>query len=185
MTTTTALPSATFDQLAQTVQSFYSVLLGRGTSFHLSPEQCEDFIQETYLRAHRDLRKGKIIPEQDLRHYVFRIFQNICIDAYRKRDSPSVVSLDGFSYSPAARTPTPLQTLMEDEALDKLLQRMQDIPQPMGRTLFLSTLVDLDPQTISATEQVPITTVRTRLFRARKSLLDKLPPLARAYRTRD
>ena len=143
----------------------------------------DDVVQETYLRAYRSWHTFQ--PGSDARRWLFTITRNVFLRA-RERDRRLVDLEDGDIES--------LNTFvahgeMVRDGSDQILSRI-DLAPALRRALdeldepFKSAviLVDLEDQSYEAAAEilgVPIGTVRSRLFRGRRVLQDKLITYAR------
>jgi RNA polymerase sigma-70 factor (ECF subfamily) len=143
----------------------------------------DDIVQETFLRAYRSWHTFQ--PGSDARRWLFTITRNVFLRA-RERERRHVDLEDGDVE--AAATFAAHGQMVRDGA-DQILSRV-DLAPALRRALdeldepFKSAvlLVDLEDQSYEAASQilgVPIGTVRSRLFRGRRILQDKLITYAR------
>jgi len=143
----------------------------------------DDIVQETFLRAYRSWHTFQ--PGSDARRWLFTITRNVFLRA-RERERRHVDLEDGDVE--AASTFATHGQMVRDGA-DQILSRV-DLAPALRRALdeldepFKSAvlLVDLEDQSYEAASQilgVPIGTVRSRLFRGRRILQDKLITYAR------
>jgi len=145
--------------------------------------QAEDLVQETYLRAFRSWQTFQ--PGSDARRWLFTICRNAFLRGLeRERNN---VSLDDGE--PDALSAILHHAGMVTDGTDQLLSRVDLAPaltQAIGRLNepFRSAvvLVDVEGQSYeeaAAILEVPIGTVRSRLFRARRQLQEALADYAR------
>jgi RNA polymerase sigma-70 factor (ECF subfamily) len=144
----------------------------------------DDVVQETFLRAYRSWHTFQ--PGSDARRWLFTITRNVFLRS-RERERRHVDLEDGDLE--ALNTFANPDAQMGRDASDQILSRI-DLAPALRRALdeldepFKSTvlLVDLEDQSYEAASQilgVPIGTVRSRLFRGRRILQDKLITYAR------
>jgi RNA polymerase sigma-70 factor (ECF subfamily) len=141
----------------------------------------DDLVQETFLRAFRGWRTFR--PDSDPRRWLFAICRNAFLHARRRR-CPVVQSNDGdLDAMPAVLSHVQavhdgLGKLFDLVDVRPAIERAVDnLPEP-HRTILV--LVDLENQSYEEAAtilDVPIGTVRSRLFRARRMIQDAL----RAY----
>lgn len=143
----------------------------------------DDVVQETFLRAYRSWHTFQ--PGSDARRWLFTITRNVFLRA-RERERRHVDLEDGDLE--ALNTFAAHGQLVRDGS-DQILSRI-DLAPALRRALdeldepFKSAvlLVDLEDQSYEAASQilgVPIGTVRSRLFRGRRILQDRLITYAR------
>ena len=124
--------------------------------------RAEDMVQETFLRAWRN--GERFDPERGtLRGWLFAILRNLLIDAARARAArPRLAQADADAVAPD-EIDARLSTLLVAKALQQLTDEHREV-------VIASYLHDRPHRDIAASLQVPIGTVRSRLFYARKAL---------------
>ena len=145
-----------------------------------STEECQDLIQETFLRVYRGIEAFR--GDARWEHWLFRIAANTAIKALRHRaaakragrevpleeegegDLPATAALS------AGGTAEPLRQLLGREMKDLLLQAIDGLPPQMRRCVRLRLLQDLDYDEIAEILQLSPSTVKVQLFKARKRL---------------
>lgn len=145
---------------------------GRG----FSTEECQDLIQETFLRVHRGI--GAFRGEARWEHWLFRIAANTAVKALRHRSATKragqTVSWEGEDVTGAAdvtdAAPAPLRRLLGKEMKEILSQAIAGLPPQMRRCVRLRVFQDLDYDEIAEVLQVSPSTVKVQLFKARKRL---------------
>ncbi|MES1241745.1 MAG: sigma-70 family RNA polymerase sigma factor [Acidobacteriota bacterium] len=146
-----------------------------------SPEECQDLIQETFLRVYLGIDAFR--GEARWEHWLFRIAANTALKAVRhrsaaKRAGPSV-PLEGKDVEdslPAAtgRNPAPLRELLGKEMQERLGRAIEGLPPQMRRCVRLRVLQELDYDEIAEILQISPSTVKVQLFKARKRLQTEL-----------
>jgi RNA polymerase sigma-70 factor, ECF subfamily len=86
--------------------------------------------------------------------------------------------LDSLSDS----TPAADEQLVERQKQQLLQRLIGGLPDDLGQTLELSTVQELNSTEIAEVMKIPEGSVRTRLFRARKQLKEKLAVLLEGKR---
>ena len=148
-----------------------------------NPADAEDIVQETYLRAYRSWHTFRL--GSDARRWLFTICRNAFLRS-RERQRFEVDVEDGDAEAIAAAR---VHQQMVDDGADRLITRL-DLRPALAKALseldepFRSavTLVDLEDQSYESAADVlgvPIGTVRSRLFRGRRQLQEKLLRYAR------
>jgi RNA polymerase sigma-70 factor (ECF subfamily) len=148
-----------------------------------NPADAEDIVQETYLRAYRSWHTYQ--PGSDARRWLFTICRNVFLRS-RERQRLEVAVEDGDAEALAA---VRVHQQMVEDGTDRLLSRL-DLRPAIAKALaeldepFRSavTLVDVEDQSYETAAHVlgiPVGTVRSRLFRGRRQLQEKLLLYAR------
>jgi RNA polymerase sigma-70 factor (ECF subfamily) len=146
---------------------------GRG----FAKEECQDLIQETFLRVHRGI--GEFRGEARWSHWLFRIAANTAVKALRhrtaaKRAGPTVSwEEEGGEQAPAGASPVapaPLRRLLDQERKELLSRAIDGLPAQMRRCVRLRVFQDLDYEEIAEVLQISPSTVKVQLFKARKRL---------------
>jgi RNA polymerase sigma-70 factor, ECF subfamily len=143
----------------------------------------DDVVQETFLRAYRSWHTFQ--PGSDARRWLFTITRNVFLRS-RERERRHVDVEDGDL---EALSTFATHTEMVRDGSDQILSRidlgpalrraLDDLDEPFKSAVML---VDLEDQSYEAAAQilgVPIGTVRSRLFRGRRILQEKLLTYAR------
>jgi len=152
---------------------------GRG----FSTAECQDLIQETFLRVHRGIEGFR--GDTRWEHWLFRIAANTAVKAWRhraaaKRDGPTVpLEAEDLEDSPSlaagegpggAEAPAPLRRLLDKERMELLSRAIAGLPAQMRRCVRLRVFQDLDYEEIAEALQISPSTVKVQLFKARKRL---------------
>jgi RNA polymerase sigma-70 factor (ECF subfamily) len=153
-----------------------------------SPSSAEDLVQEAVLRAWKNWHCYQ--SGTNCRAWLFRIQMNTFINGYRRTRTER-----GFMDSKTDGTLADKEHLnrriqqwsnpersFEHRNLSAVVTRALSKLKPEFRTVVvMSDLKDMSYKEISEEIEVPIGTVMSRLFRARRSLRDLLTDHARTY----
>ncbi len=136
-----------------------------------------DLSQETFLRVYNNL--GNFTLGQPFKPWLYRIATNLAIDHLRKRRD--VVSLDApLGNDPDWRwelpddAPGPEELRERAELATTLAKLVEELPSAYRSVILLRHGHELSYQEIAEVLHVPVSTVKTRLFRAREALRLKL-----------
>ncbi len=133
------------------------------------PQDAEDLVQETYLRAWRSLHTYR--PGTNPKAWLFRILHNAHIDRFRAsaRTVPTVDELEG--QDPAFVVHETPETLVMGGLMDaEVRQALMDIPEVFRACLILADLEGFSYQEIADILGIPRGTVMSRLFRGRRAM---------------
>lgn len=132
----------------------------------------EDAVQETFIRA---LRHRSQIPELiDRRAWLARITWRIGLNKRRKQAVAELARFSTRLLCFGSNQPNP-EELASNGELAVLLDRLIfSLPEELRNILLLSTVQNISSSEIAHILDIPESSVRTRLFRARKLLREKL-----------
>src|SRR6476469_749516 len=145
----------------------------------------DDVVQETYLRAYRSWHT--FIPGTDCRRWLFTICRNVFLRS-RERQRPTVDLEDGEQDAVAASS---VYSAARERGYDDIFARLDlapalrealdELAEPFRSAVILVDVEDMSYESAAEVMGVPIGTVRSRLFRGRRLLQEKLASLAAEY----
>jgi RNA polymerase sigma-70 factor, ECF subfamily len=130
-------------------------------------DEARDLCQEAFLRAYRSL--GGFKREARFSSWLYQIALNLCRDRMRRRRGRVLVSLDALEDEgasiPPRPTPTPLD-LLEAGSLSRVVaEAVEGLPEEQREVIVLKEYQDLTFLEIAEILDVPLSTVKTRLYR--------------------
>ena len=142
----------------------------------------DDVVQETFLRAYRSWHT--FIPGTDCRRWLFTICRNVFLRA-RERQRPTVDLEDGEQDAVAAGS---VYAAARERGYDDIYARVDLAPalqdaldalsEPFRSAVLLVDVQDMTYESAAEVMGVPIGTVRSRLFRGRRLLQERLLTVA-------
>ncbi|HTT19882.1 MAG TPA: sigma-70 family RNA polymerase sigma factor [Candidatus Sulfotelmatobacter sp.] len=134
----------------------------------------EDATQETFMRV---LRYGsKLVNVEDPKTWLARIAWRVAVDRSKRRgnrefplDDPDRPVREIAACNASAEQA--LQNSQSGAAVEKLIAAL---PEKLRAPLILSALQEMSPREIAATLNINEAAVRSRIFRARQTLKEKL-----------
>lgn len=128
----------------------------------------EDLTQDCFLRAYRALPDFR--GDSKVRSWLYRIGTNLALNAVtRTREVPTDILPEVL---PTAAGP---DRQAEVSALAEALRRaIDELPDDLREPLVLREVHHLSYEEIANRLDMPLNTVRTRIFRARRSLQDQM-----------
>ena len=154
-------------------------------AYHLSynEEDANDLVQETYLKAHRFI--DKYDQGTNAKAWLFKILKNAYINEYRKKskrpqkvDFEDIVSYQNSDSASSSKYLDLRQEIFENMMGDEVTIAINSLPIDFRTVILLCDIEGFTYEEISKIIDVPIGTVRSRLFRARNMLKEKLKSYA-------
>jgi len=150
-----------------------------------SSVDAEDLVQETFLRAYRSW--DQYTPGTSAKSWLFTICRNTFLRqrererrrdevverAAREGDGPSVPGGELPLFMPAAQS-DPEGELFRDMIDESILNAIERLPADFRDAVVLSDLEGLSYAEIAAVLDIPVGTVKSRLFRGRRLLQQEL-----------
>jgi RNA polymerase sigma-70 factor (ECF subfamily) len=152
-----------------------------------SRDDAEDLAQDTFVKAYasfHQFRRGT-----NFKAWLFRILTNTYINAYRRRQrGPEFVALDDLTADQVAKTRSgegASQAEPEEAALARLPDEeveaaLEELPEAFRLVVILADMQELGYRDVAQALDIPIGTVRSRLFRGRRLLRRRLREYAAA-----
>ena len=144
------------------------------------PQDAEDLVQETYLRAWRSLHTYR--PGTNPKAWLFRILHNARIDRYRAstRTVQTVDEMEG--QDPAfVVNETPESLVLEGVMDAEVRTALTALPEVFRACLILADLEGFSYQEIADILGIPRGTVMSRLFRGRRAMRRALTAYGREH----
>jgi RNA polymerase sigma-70 factor (ECF subfamily) len=153
-------------------------LYGAALRLTRNPQDAEDLVQETYLRAYRGFegfREGT-----NLRAWIYRILTNTFINSYRKKQrEPVTVSVsdedtpDWYLYDrigSSVAEPSAESEVLEQIPDEDVQRALEDLPEVFRMAVLLADVEGFSYKEMAEILDIPIGTVMSRLHRGRKAL---------------
>jgi RNA polymerase sigma-70 factor (ECF subfamily) len=139
-----------------------------------SDEEARDLCQEAFLRAFRGL--GTFKREARFSSWLYQIALNVCRDRLRRRKGRTQVSLDELEGDPAVivKGPTALDLVERGDLARAVALAMESLPPEQREVVILKEYQGLTFPEIADVLDVPVSTVKTRLYRGLDLLRHRL-----------
>jgi RNA polymerase sigma-70 factor (ECF subfamily) len=135
------------------------------------PSDAEDATQETFLRV---LRYGKKMARiRDQKAWLARIAWRVAIDR-RKGLAKATAKTEEADETLASIGPGAERILLDKERGAAMQRLISTLPGPLRDALVLSTLDEIGPREVASMLGISEAAVRSRSFRAREILREKL-----------
>jgi RNA polymerase sigma-70 factor (ECF subfamily) len=138
--------------------------------------EADDLVQETMLKAYRAWHQFQ--QGTNAKGWLLTILRHAFINEYRRRTRhPETVDLDAiepFAVFPDLQDEDPQGSFFDRIVDDEVLRAIDQLPEQFREAVVLSDVEGLSYEEIARVLEVPVGTVKSRLFRARRLLQQKL-----------
>jgi RNA polymerase sigma-70 factor (ECF subfamily) len=139
-------------------------------------DEAEDIVQEAFLRAWGAMKTFK--TGYAFYPWLSKIARNLALNMIsreEKRESLEKIQEKGFD--PASADLGPLEKLLDKEGQKRFYEALMALPMQYRSVFVLRHFEDMDYAEIASYLKIPPGTVDSRLYRARKHLLERLRDL--------
>ena len=138
-------------------------------------DRADDLVQECLLRAIDNI--GQFQPGTNLRAWLFTILRNAYLNHCRRDQRYHFSSLDDTENGWDSPTPSSQTDVV---ALKELEKRLMMIPAAQREALLLIVVEGMTYEEAAVVMNVPVGTIRSRISRARRALMNLYDPHATA-----
>ena len=168
-----------FDLLINKYQHRIVSLVSRYVSDH---SEALDVSQEAFIKAYRAI--GKFRGDSAFYTWLYRIAintaKNWLVAQKRRPPASDIDAVDAEQYDMDSRLKdkgTPENELLRDEIKRMVYDTIEQLPVDLRTAIMLREMEGMSYEDIATTMDCPIGTVRSRIFRAREAIDEKLRPL--------
>lgn len=138
-------------------------------------EDAHDLAQEIFVKVYMAL--DRYDPKFQFSTWIFRIAQNSAIDAIRRKTIPEVSMHQTINDDPSGKEKefasdgvTPDRALRNKQLSEAIDHAVEELPPDYRELIQLRHFAELSYDEIAAMKQLPLGTVKNKLFRARNLL---------------
>ncbi|MGZ8190514.1 MAG: RNA polymerase sigma factor RpoE [Methylococcaceae bacterium] len=146
------------------------------------PSEAQDVAQEAFLKAYRAL--GSFRGDAAFYTWLYRIAINTAknyLVSRARRNSNYEVDIDDAEQIENAPQlqgmETPERLLLNEEIVETIKAAIDNLPEEMRMAIILREFEGMSYEEIAEAMDCPVGTVRSRIFRAREAIDNKLNPL--------
>ncbi len=146
------------------------------------PSEAQDVAQESFIKAYRAI--GNFRGDSAFYTWLYRIAINTAknyLVARSRRSSDYEIDIDDaeqIQNAPELKgMDTPEQHLLNEEILETIKTAIEKLPEEMRIAITLREFEGMSYEEIAEAMECPVGTVRSRIFRAREAIDNKLTPL--------
>jgi len=159
------LPAATFEDLALPL---FDQLYNFARWLTQDTSEADDLVQETFAKALRGFPSFQ--AGTNFRAWMYRILKNSFLSSRTGLETTIAFDEEDQENIPASKGPTP-ETLVIAQSNREMVQKaLEELPLAFREILLLCEVEEMSYQEISEALSIPVGTVMSRLFRARKAL---------------
>jgi RNA polymerase sigma-70 factor (ECF subfamily) len=173
------LPS--FERL---VSRYQNKIMGYSARMLSDHDEAEDVAQEVFIKAYRSLESFR--GESSFSTWLYRIATNLCIDRMRKKkrspqqayslDEPIDKDEDKGGREVPDYSAEPTRNVEREELRLRVREMVAEMPEKLRAVLVMCDMQGMAYEDIAKVLDVPIGTVKSRLFHARADLGRRLRP---------
>jgi RNA polymerase sigma-70 factor (ECF subfamily) len=154
---------------AELVRRYQDPVFAMALRFVGTPGDAEDVAQEAFLRAYRGLEGFK--GDAKFSTWLYRITWNLCADWKRKHGGPRKQTAVLETAGDFADERVDLEAdLLDGEERERVRRALEGLDERYRSVVTLLYYQEMSYDQIAAVLDVPLKTVETRLYRARKML---------------
>ncbi|MDD5268915.1 MAG: RNA polymerase sigma factor RpoE [Methylococcales bacterium] len=146
------------------------------------PSEAQDVAQEAFIKAYRAL--GNFRGDSAFYTWLYRIAintaKNYLVSRSRRNSDYQVDIQDAEVFENAPQLQgmeTPERHLLNQEIINTIQEAIDKLPEDMRTAIMLREFDGMSYEEIAEAMDCPVGTVRSRLFRAREAIDNKLNPL--------
>lgn len=141
-----------------------------------NPSDAEDLVQETMLRAYRSWER--YTPGTNAKGWLLTILRHLFINEYRRRsrhpETVDVDTIEPFALFQEVQEEDPQGAFFDRIVDDEVLRAVDQLPEAFREAVTLSDVEGLSYEEVAKVLDVPVGTVKSRLYRGRRQLQAKL-----------
>jgi len=151
-----------------------------------NPEDAEDVLQDTFLRAYRGIKSFK--GNSTFSTWIYRITANSALMRLRKRQLPTV-SIDDADEREAPINiadwaPGPVEQILNQETQAAMTEAIEALPPEFRQVFVLRDIEELSNAEVAEILDLSVAAVKSRLHRARLKVRNRLATYFTEPRTR-
>lgn len=162
-----------FDAFSQIVDAYQHRVFGFVKRMVGTVEEAEDIAQEVFVRAFQNI--GRFDGRCNLRTWLFRIAHNLCIDQSRKKGrhmaAGSLVDAENEQEIDVLDERWNPEAIIMTEELHRVVEKsIESMSEKLRTVLLLHDQEELPYEELAQLLDLPIGTVKSRLFLARQHI---------------
>jgi len=136
------------------------------------PEAAADMLQDVFLRFNRF--SARIDPERPIEPWLYRMTANLCYTWMKRRNRFRRAVTEMAEWISREHHPTPQSIAERDEEWESVRNAVASLPLPQRVVVVMYYINDCSIQDISDILDIPVGTVKSRLYYGRTALKKQL-----------
>jgi RNA polymerase sigma-70 factor (ECF subfamily) len=136
------------------------------------PEAASDLLQDVFLRLHRFA--DRVDPERPLEPWLYRVTANLSYTWVKRRNRWIRPLTDIAEWLTGGKKFSPSQQVEENDVWEPVRQAVLSLPLSHRVIMVMYYINDLPLQEIAEILDIPVGTVKSRLFYGRQALKERL-----------
>lgn len=164
------------------VRKYQHKILNLITRYVHDPSEAQDVAQEAFIKAYRAL--GNFRGDSAFYTWLYRIAintaKNFLVAQGRRPPGSDIDAQDAEQYGMDSRLKerdTPEHELLKDELESTVFDAIGELPEDLRTAITLREMEGMSYEDIATAMDCPIGTVRSRIFRAREAIDERIRPL--------
>lgn len=151
------------------VEKYHEPLLRAAWRVVRSREEAEDIVQEAFVKIYKNAEKFQKQEGIEFKSWAYKVTINTAITHYRKLKKGEVLTEDpGIFQEATAGDGLDKRLLLKADARTAVTSALSEMPEHLRTVLEHYYLEDKSYNTIAAEQGITISTLKMRLFRAKK-----------------
>lgn len=168
------------DSFSLLAEKYRRRIFSLGMGFFKNSEDTEDFLQEVLVKVYLSLKKFR--GESRFSTWLTRIAYNTAINSMKRRKNyislaevqENVPGFDGNAgldfFTGTTRNETPEDVAVKKATISAIREAVRNLPEPYRICIDFFFFYDMSYKEISETAGIPLNTIRSHIFRAKKIL---------------
>lgn len=150
------------------VEKYHEPLMRAAWRVVRGREEAEDIVQEAFVKMYKNAHKFEKQEGIEFKSWAYKVTINTAITHYRKLKRGEFLSEDPSIYQEAGQELADTHILTKADAKTAVAATMEQMPEHLRTVLQHYYMEDKSYRTIATEEGISISTLKMRLFRAKK-----------------
>lgn len=150
------------------VEKYHEPLMRAAWRVVRGREEAEDIVQEAFVKMYKNAHKFEKQEGIEFKSWAYKVTINTAITHYRKLKRGEFLSEDPSIYQEAGQELADTRILTKADAKTAVASTMEQMPDHLRTVLEHYYMEDKSYRTIADEEGISISTLKMRLFRAKK-----------------